>query len=110
MGYKHSLVGSKHTFLSMKPVFLLVEAIFIPIHRGPGMQIDASKRAQRIFVGSRVLFRVYGLGFSGYVHSISQEEQYQMSMGDFADIIRPSQMLPHGISENISTPFLHKRS
>jgi hypothetical protein len=38
----------------MKPVFELVET-FIPIHLGPGMQIDASKRAHRIFVGSKVL-------------------------------------------------------
>jgi hypothetical protein len=44
----------KHTFLSMMPVFGLVET-FIPIHLGPGMHIDASKRAQRIFVGSKVL-------------------------------------------------------
>jgi hypothetical protein len=50
-----SPVGYKHTFLSMKPVFELVETFSIPIHLGPGMQIDASKRAQRIFVGFRVL-------------------------------------------------------
>jgi hypothetical protein len=50
-----SHVGYKHT-LSMKPVLGLVETFSIPIHLGPGMQIDASKRAQRIFVGSRVLY------------------------------------------------------
>ena len=41
--------------LSMKPVVRLVETLFIFMHLGPGMQIDPSKRAPRIFVGSRVL-------------------------------------------------------
>jgi hypothetical protein len=40
--------------LSMTPVSILVET-FIPIHLGPATHIDASVRAQRIFVGSRVL-------------------------------------------------------